>query len=175
MATITVPIERTRYLMARSATFRTWCGITTGTEEAKLAAALLRVHLLQVPIPGMTLPRATALPVPCATIGYGDYSGVRTGTGGGIWQRQQSVVTHFWDRSDDVVEAHALLELLTFNATVNAVVDDMALLSGAGTHIEFARFARVEPPRGMGIEDGRTWLAVTYEWGGSFWGSQSEG
>jgi len=166
-STLNNPIDRTRYLIARSDHFRAWCGITTGAEDVKLTAALARVHRVAA-----DLRTATA---PFAAVHWGNYHGNRTGMGGGAWMRTSSIITAFFaTHSGNDSEAQIITDLLALNDTVRSIIDDMLTLSGAGTHIHFDSFRRENPPRAMPQEANRTYLVVQYEWTGTVWGSQTE-
>ena len=173
MATITHPVERTRYLLARSTTFRTWCGITTGTEEAMLTAALARIHSLFRRSP------ATA-DLPCAVVGFGTLSAERVSEGGGQFLKSDGVRVEFFAAYVEDPAAPAAAAL-SFDTTVRAIVNDMAQRSGSSDHISFDRYTRQkleicehQYQVGTTLVDCDL-ISVGYEWSGTLWGSQSEG
>ena len=167
MSTITDPTARMRYLIARTANFRTWVGATAGDEATKLAAALAHVYLLWEDTATVVLP--------FCTVEWGKLSGERQGMGGGCFLLNQCVITKFYKEYTGKTDGALRLELLTFNAETVAFVNDIKNLSGTGTNIEFQRFERhgnpVATPRS---EEDQHWLIDEWEWTGDFWGSQTE-
>lgn len=166
MSTITDPIARMRYLIARTTNFRVWCGITTGTEDEKLAAALEHIYLLWEDIDSISLP--------FVNIEWGKFSGDRIGMGGGAFQMKRSVITRFYKEYIGTSEAAVRQELLTFNSEVVAIINDMKNLSGTGTAIDFSHFERKNNPVATPRGDDVHWLMDEWEWSGDFWGSQTE-
>jgi len=165
MATITSPLTRTTYLIARSAHFRVWCGITTGTENEKMIAALARIHVMSVNLDDVTLP--------CAVVTWGEGRGAeRVGVGGGAFIETQPVATKFFENftatpDDPGTPVH------THDATVKTIIDDMRELSGASDHISFDELI-YSGHMIWGNDAGDEIIETEWTWTGPQWGSQDE-
>lgn len=115
-------------LIAKSASFRTGCGITTGTEAAKQAAAEARVYW-----PGHALPDPAVRPFAWIRLGDGgEFVGDDTG-GAGFYPRMRLRVLFEKDAStdDEAKERH-----VKFWNWVGAVVAEMQALAKTAGYLE---------------------------------------
>lgn len=170
MATVSDPLDRMRYLLARSVNFRVWCGITIGSETEKVAAAFARTYRRFTFDPAdLTFPIALVH-------GTRNESGTRVGGGGGgIWRRfrvRVRFVDEFTGDPDNLVTEVA--EFDAFEATVDNILDDMHALSGSGDYLAYDDFAETLSVACTEPENDTPLIVAEYEFTGDLKGSQSE-
>ena len=129
MATISNPVARFQYLVARSDTFRTLVGATVGTETAKLAAARAKAHLLMI---DWTSASAT---LPCCVLDWGDNRGYRRDNKE-TWLPRFDVIIVWYKvvtlgSGADNIET----QQYDFDALVSTIVEEMLDLGGTLDHI----------------------------------------
>ncbi len=155
-----------QYLIARSDYFRAWCGITTGTEAEKLAAALEHVH-----VEGIT-PENIASPF--AVVEPGDFQANRVGMGGGCFDRRQSCIITFGQTSSANGITEIIAEKLTYKGTVRNVINDLLASSGTGTRLSFDTLKQRHPAELTAESSREKYWLWDFEAAGDMQGSQDE-
>jgi hypothetical protein len=166
MATITDPVERTRYLLARVSAFRTWVGATAGDESAKLAAALAKISAVFAVVSAVT--------PPFATVEYDDLEWKRQGTGGGCYLKDASVTMAFYGACTATTPAQEITQLQAFETTTVGIVQGFLSLSGYSTGISWDRVRRIRPAGLLETSSKQNWLVVAFKCSGMVPGSQTE-
>lgn len=166
MATLTEPIDRLPYLIARSSTWRTMCGINLADPEAtQLAEALEHVHEL-IYLSG---------DLPFVRIEYGTAESVRHFSGGaafvGSWELETYWYQTFTSQDDggDVVS-----QLSTFRSNLKSVVNEMLALSGGGTHLQVDNAKWAKGPQHATPESEVQVMEQMITFSGKTFGSQDE-
>lgn len=147
MPTISDPLDRLRYLLARSATWRVWCGITTGTEEERTAAAVARTYRrFTFELDAVTRPFAVVYGMP-------NENARRVASGGGVFIKDFDLYLHiaadFTDTHADVVAERVQFD--TFEENLIDICNEMDALSGSGQYLKYenraitTRLSRTDP------------------------------
>lgn len=171
MATVTDPLTRLKYLLARCDTFRVWVGVTTGTEAEKLAATLARIHV-RLADPAATQPFALIE-------GTRNHRASRSAAGGNAFVRMYRCrLTFFADytHTDTLVTERAAIQDAV--DTIDPILDEMHTLSGSGSYLRWDSMSEEQQPVHTAYDpeddSAENYIFATYEFIGRLEGSQDE-
>lgn len=170
MATITDPLDRFRYLVARSSNWRAWCGITAGTENEKLLAAYART------VARVFSPDEFAARPVIEVGGTKNEGGTRVAEGGGAFRRRFRIRVAFYD--DFTMATPRVLStertaIGTFEGQVDLVIDDILAISGSSDNLRIDDYEEAEEVQHFGPSSGEQYIFKSYDFFGRVEGSES--
>lgn len=169
--TIVDPLTRLSYLLARSDTWRTLVGATSGDEATRLAAALAKIAVRVEP--GDTL---DALPFALIT-GSARSTATRIAAGGGAMRKTYSLELTIYVAFDPdyTTITDERTQLQSLSDTAVAIMSELDVLSGTSSNLDYDQTAETTPPVHAQLHNnGGDFAYTSHSFTGQLKGSQTE-